>query len=53
MTIPIPAIIIIFLIAAIVGAAAGAPWYSILGIASPSIMGAMLMFERRSKKKVQ
>ena len=54
MTIPMPAIIAIFLIAAIVGAVHGAPWYSVLGLASPSIMGAMLMFQRwHSKKRMQ
>ena len=53
MTIPMPVIIAIFLGGAVVGAVHGASWYSVLGIASPAIMGAMLMFERRSKKKVQ
>jgi len=54
MTIPMPVIIAIFLGGAVVGAVHGASWYSVLGIASPGIMGAMLMFERwHSKKKAQ
>lgn len=52
MTIPMPVVIAIFLIAAIVGAVHGASWCSVLGVASPAVMGTMLMFqERHSRRK--
>ena len=53
MTIPLPVIAVIFLVAAIVGAVHGASWYSILGIASPGIMATMLMWERRYGKRAE
>lgn len=38
MRIPLPVIVLVFSVGAVVGAVKGAPWYSCIGIGAPAIM---------------